>query len=163
MTINKEQGLGENKPKLEWACVKAMEIADNQSRRSFAQLTAVSETDNNSIVSSTMETQSHHNSSQAQENQSTDEDLPAWFHFTITTEHERLHVFNNNQKMHDWMHMVITLDNQSSASLFSNEALVCEVSQVNATLRVHTNAGNMSANKMAECLHWEKCGLISKP
>ena len=139
-----------NKPKSEWACMKAMEIADNQSRRSFAQPTAVDETDNHSTVSSITETQSHHNSSQVQENQNTDTDLPSWFFFNITTEQAKSHVFHNNHGLHDWMHKVIILDNQSGASLFSNKALVGKVIQGNTTLRTCANAGDMSTNEIAE-------------
>ena len=48
------------------------------------------------------------------------------------------------------MRKVIILDNQSSASLFSNEALVTKVKDENKTLRIYTNAGNMGTSKTAE-------------
>ena len=76
-----------NKPKTEWACMKAMEYADNHSHRSFAQLATVNENDNSSIVSSITESQSHNNDSRIEQDHNVnDDEQPAWFHFMDTQE-----------------------------------------------------------------------------
>ena len=139
-----------NKPKSEWACMKAMDYADSHSRNSFAQPSTISEDDNNSAVSSITESQSHHNDSRVQESVQNNDDLPAWFHFMDTHEWEDSCIFQNNSSLQKWMKLVIILDNQSSASLFSNKELVQKIMQGNKTLRVYTNAGSMKTSMTPE-------------
>ena len=71
-------------------------------------------------------------------------------HATVTTQPSTAaHAQQNNDDTH-WMRCVMTLDDQSSASLHSNVELASNIHTINETLRVHANAGNMGTSQVAD-------------